>query len=73
MAVAKYPTAAVSGAPAPARPQKEPVIGFTTLRLLRDKNLISQSEFDSALRSGKSDPGQHEQQEQQDLHAAAAL
>jgi hypothetical protein len=34
----------------PEPPKKEPFFGFTTLRLLRDKNLISQGEFDSALR-----------------------
>lgn len=41
--------AAVAPVPAPP-PKKEPFFGFTTLRLLREKNIISQAEFDSAMR-----------------------
>ncbi len=53
------PVAAVTPAPiaaaatpvlAPVPPKKEPFFGFTTLRLLREKNIISQAEFDSAMR-----------------------
>jgi hypothetical protein len=36
--------------PPPPPPKKEPFFGFTTLRLLREKNIISQAEFDSAMR-----------------------
>ncbi len=42
--------AAATPPPAPAAPKKEPFFGFTTLRLLREKNIISQAEFDSAMR-----------------------
>lgn len=42
--------AAVTPAPTPAPPKKEPFFGFTTLRLMREKNLISPAEFDSAMR-----------------------
>jgi hypothetical protein len=36
--------------PEVAPERKEPIIGFTTLNLLRQKGIISQAEFDSALR-----------------------
>ena len=36
--------------PPAAQTLREPFFGFTTLRILREKNIISQGEFDSALR-----------------------
>lgn len=44
------PASAGAAAAVPPKPKKEPFFGFTTLRILREKNIISQAEFDSALR-----------------------